>query len=203
MDERMTICNMSIEGGARAGYVNPDQVTFDYLRGRRFAPAGRRLRRARARGGRRMASDPGRARTTTRCEIDAAAIRPTRDVGHQSRGSRSTSTSALPRPARRGRRASGRRSPRRSSSWGSAAAQPIKRHADRRGVRRLVHQRAAVGSARSGAGRPRPSRRAARQALVVPGSQAVRRRPSAKGWTGSSPRPGSSGAAPAARCAWR
>ena len=30
MDERMTICNMSIEGGARAGYVNPDQVTFDY-----------------------------------------------------------------------------------------------------------------------------------------------------------------------------
>ena len=40
MDERMTICNMSIEGGARAGYVNPDQVTFDYLRGRRFAPQG-------------------------------------------------------------------------------------------------------------------------------------------------------------------
>ncbi len=35
MDERMTICNMSIEGGARVGYVNPDQTTFDYLRGRR------------------------------------------------------------------------------------------------------------------------------------------------------------------------
>src|SRR6478752_4748346 len=32
MDERMTICNMSIEGGARVGYANPDQVTFDYLR---------------------------------------------------------------------------------------------------------------------------------------------------------------------------
>src|SRR5512145_3097065 len=40
MDERMTICNMSIEGGARAGYVNPDGTTIDYLRGRRFAPAG-------------------------------------------------------------------------------------------------------------------------------------------------------------------
>ena len=38
MDERMTICNMSIEGGARVGYVNPDQTTFDYLRGRRFVP---------------------------------------------------------------------------------------------------------------------------------------------------------------------
>ena len=42
MDERMTICNMSIEGGARAGYVNPDEVTFDYLRGRRFAPRATR-----------------------------------------------------------------------------------------------------------------------------------------------------------------
>ena len=40
MEERMTICNMSIEGGARAGYVNPDQVTYDYLRGREYAPAG-------------------------------------------------------------------------------------------------------------------------------------------------------------------
>jgi 3-isopropylmalate/(R)-2-methylmalate dehydratase large subunit len=40
MDERMTICNMSIEGGARVGYVNPDQTTFEYLKGRPFAPTG-------------------------------------------------------------------------------------------------------------------------------------------------------------------
>ncbi len=38
MEERMTICNMSIEGGARCGYVNPDQVTFEYLKGRPFSP---------------------------------------------------------------------------------------------------------------------------------------------------------------------
>jgi len=38
MEERMTVCNMSIEGGARCGYVNPDQTTIEYLRGRRFAP---------------------------------------------------------------------------------------------------------------------------------------------------------------------
>jgi 3-isopropylmalate/(R)-2-methylmalate dehydratase large subunit len=38
MDERMTICNMSIEGGARAGLVAPDQKTFDYLKGRRYTP---------------------------------------------------------------------------------------------------------------------------------------------------------------------
>src|SRR5687768_9631717 len=40
MDERMTICNMSIEGAARVGYVNPDATTFEYLRGRPFAPNG-------------------------------------------------------------------------------------------------------------------------------------------------------------------
>ena len=38
MEERMTICNMSIEGGARLGYVNPDDTTFAYVRGRDFAP---------------------------------------------------------------------------------------------------------------------------------------------------------------------
>jgi len=40
MEERMTICNMAIEGGARCGYINPDQVTIDYLRGREHAPKG-------------------------------------------------------------------------------------------------------------------------------------------------------------------
>ena len=40
MEERMTLCNMAIEGGARCGYVNPDQTTFDYLEGRPHAPSG-------------------------------------------------------------------------------------------------------------------------------------------------------------------
>jgi 3-isopropylmalate/(R)-2-methylmalate dehydratase large subunit len=47
MDERMTICNMSIEGGARVGYVNPDDVTFEYLKGRPFTPQGEAFERAR------------------------------------------------------------------------------------------------------------------------------------------------------------
>ncbi len=38
MEQRMTVCNMSIEGGARVGYINPDQVTYDYLSGRPHAP---------------------------------------------------------------------------------------------------------------------------------------------------------------------
>src|SRR5678815_2746032 len=48
MDERMTICNMSIEGGARVGYVNPDETTFEYMRGRPFAPQGDSFERAKA-----------------------------------------------------------------------------------------------------------------------------------------------------------
>ena len=40
MEERMTVCNMSIEGGARCGYVNPDEKTFEYLKGRAYSPKG-------------------------------------------------------------------------------------------------------------------------------------------------------------------
>ncbi len=40
MEERMTVCNMSIEGGARCGYVNPDEKTFEYLKGRPYSPTG-------------------------------------------------------------------------------------------------------------------------------------------------------------------
>ena len=39
MEERMTVCNMSIEGGARVGYVNPDETTFEYLKGRKYCPS--------------------------------------------------------------------------------------------------------------------------------------------------------------------
>jgi 3-isopropylmalate/(R)-2-methylmalate dehydratase large subunit len=56
MDERMTICNMSIEGGARVGYVNPDETTFAYLSGRPFAPPPESFERAK-RWWRSIASD--------------------------------------------------------------------------------------------------------------------------------------------------
>jgi 3-isopropylmalate/(R)-2-methylmalate dehydratase large subunit len=75
VDERMTICNMSIEGGARVGYVNPDTTTFDYLRGRRFAPSGEAFDRAVA-WWKEQASDPD-AVYDDRVSFDAAAIEPT------------------------------------------------------------------------------------------------------------------------------
>jgi 3-isopropylmalate/(R)-2-methylmalate dehydratase large subunit len=46
MEERMSICNMSIEGGARVGYINPDETTYEYLKGRTYAPVGAGFDRA-------------------------------------------------------------------------------------------------------------------------------------------------------------
>jgi 3-isopropylmalate/(R)-2-methylmalate dehydratase large subunit len=74
MDERMTICNMSIEGGARAGYVNPDDTTIDYLRGRPFAPHGDDFDRA-SEWWRHLASEPG-APYDDEVRIDGGTIRP-------------------------------------------------------------------------------------------------------------------------------
>jgi 3-isopropylmalate/(R)-2-methylmalate dehydratase large subunit len=60
MEQRMTICNMSIEWGARAGMIAPDETTFAYLEGRRHAPAGEDWARA-VEDWRSLASDPGAA----------------------------------------------------------------------------------------------------------------------------------------------
>jgi len=75
MEERMTLCNMSIEGGARVGYVNPDQTTFEYLKGREFAPAGAAWDRAVAYW-QSIASDPDASYDDV-VRIDASEIAPT------------------------------------------------------------------------------------------------------------------------------
>ena len=74
MEERMTLCNMSIEGAARAGYVNPDEATFAYLEGRPFAPKGDAWDAAVERW-RSLASD-AEAAYDDRARLDAAGIEP-------------------------------------------------------------------------------------------------------------------------------
>jgi len=74
MDERMTMCNMSIEGGARVGYVNPDQTTIDYLRGKKYVPQGEEFEAASA-WWLSIASDRDAA-YDDEVEIDASRIRP-------------------------------------------------------------------------------------------------------------------------------
>ena len=75
MDERLTICNMSIEGAARVGYVNPDETTFAYLEGRPFTPHGADFARAKDYW-RARASDPDAA-YDDRVVIDGDALEPT------------------------------------------------------------------------------------------------------------------------------
>ncbi len=79
MEERMTVCNMSIEAGARAGLIAPDETTFAYLHGRPRAPQGAAWTRAVA-AWRELASDPG-ARYDREIRIDASAIGPTISYG--------------------------------------------------------------------------------------------------------------------------
>ncbi|CAB1129302.1 3-isopropylmalate dehydratase (large subunit) [Candidatus Hydrogenisulfobacillus filiaventi] len=74
MEERMTLCNMSIEAGARAGMVSPDQVTVDYLRGRPHAPQGEAFDRAAAEW-LSLATDPG-AVFDAEVEVDLSRLTP-------------------------------------------------------------------------------------------------------------------------------
>jgi 3-isopropylmalate/(R)-2-methylmalate dehydratase large subunit len=74
MDERMTICNMSIEGGARAGMIAPDDTTFQYLAGRSFAPKGAEWDAALTRW--RMLHSDDDARHDRSFAIDAATLEP-------------------------------------------------------------------------------------------------------------------------------
>ena len=74
MEERLTVCNMSIEGGARAGYVNPDATTFEYLLGRPYAPQGAAFARA-VEWWKSMATDPD-ARFDDVVRLDGGAIQP-------------------------------------------------------------------------------------------------------------------------------
>jgi 3-isopropylmalate/(R)-2-methylmalate dehydratase large subunit len=74
MEERMTVCNMSIEGGARAGLIAPDDKTFEYLAGRPFSPKGADWDAAVARW-KTLPSDPGSTYDRT-LSIDGSALEP-------------------------------------------------------------------------------------------------------------------------------
>ena len=96
MEERMTICNMSIEGGARIGYVNPDETTVAWLRGRPYVPEGDAFERA-ASWWRSLASDET-ASYADRVSIAGDEIEPTVTWGTHP-GQSLGIGQAVPRPA--------------------------------------------------------------------------------------------------------
>ena len=74
MDGRMTVCNMSIEGGARAGMIAPDETTFAFLEGRPYGPRGKEFKEA-VQAWKALPSDPG-AQFDATVELHASAIAP-------------------------------------------------------------------------------------------------------------------------------
>ena len=115
----MTVCNMSIEGGARCGYVNPDQTTYDYLRGRDFAPSGAAWDRAVAWWD-SMRSDPD-AHYDDVVRLRGEDIEPIVTWGITP-GQSTPVGAPLPDPRRRSRPASARWSTRRTATWARARA---------------------------------------------------------------------------------
>ena len=174
MEARMTICNMSIEAGARAGMIAPDETTFAYLKGRDHAPAGGRLGRGRRRLGARCAPTTTPC-STPRCDIDADALTPFVTWGtNPGQGLPLGEQRARTRP-RSSTRTSGVAAEKALAYMGLTAGTPLREIARRHRVRRLLHQRPDRGPAR----RRRASSTAARVAdgvrmLVVPGSMRVR-----------------------------
>ncbi len=198
----MTLCNMSIEGGARAGYVNPDETTFAYLKGRPVRAAGRRVgSRGRAGGARwRRTRTP---RTTTRVTLDGAALEPHVTWGinpGQSDGRLRARPAGRPTPAPDARAQIAEA----LEYMGFSGGEPIA------GTKIDV---AFIGSCTNGrlsdlreAARVVKGRKVAKgvKALAVPGSNAVRAAAEREGLDARLPRRrASSGAARAARCASR
>jgi 3-isopropylmalate/(R)-2-methylmalate dehydratase large subunit len=170
MEERMTVCNMSIEGGARVGYVNPDETTFAYLKGRPYSPTGAAWDAA-VEGWKSFASDPG-AKYDDVVKIDAARHRADRHLGHQSRPGH-LHRREHPEPGDRhlGRR-QGRhhRGPRLHETARGPADQG---HQDRRRLPRLLHQRPPLDFREVAKYIKGRKVAAGVKAIAVPGSQIV------------------------------
>ncbi|GAC1345612.1 MAG: 3-isopropylmalate dehydratase large subunit [Bradyrhizobium sp.] len=96
MEQRMTVCNMSVEGGARAGMIAPDDTTFEFLNGRQFAPKGAAWDEAVARW-KQLPTDPG-ATYDREISIDAHELEPMITYGTNP-GMGVPITSAVPNPA--------------------------------------------------------------------------------------------------------
>jgi 3-isopropylmalate/(R)-2-methylmalate dehydratase large subunit len=178
MEGRMTLCNMSIEAGARAGMVAPDEVTFAYLEGRRFSPRGDDWQRALD----YWRSLPGdeRAEFDAVVELDADALAPYVTWG-TSPGQVVPVTGRVPDPSD-GRTESDRRSAERALEYMGLA--PGTRMEDV-GIDRVFIgscTNARLEDLRAAAGVVRGHKVSNRvHAMVVPGSQAVKRAAEAEG----------------------
>ena len=200
MEARLTVCNMSIEAGARAGMVAPDDTTYAYLAGRPFAPAGRDWDDALARW-RALPSDPGAA-STARSRSTPRDIEPMVTWGTSPEDAVPI-TRRVPDPADAPRRRSGAsRDGARTRLHGTASGRcrlttsPI----DRVFIGSCTNGR--IEDLRSGSDAAGARWRAGVEAWVVPGSGLVKAQAEAEGLDRMFTRGrASSGGTQAARCA--
>ena len=176
MDERMTVCNMSIEAGARAGMVAPDETTFAYLEGRPFAPKGDLWAKALA-WWKSLPSDPGAA-FDREVELDGAEIAPMVTWGTSPQDA-APITGRVPDPAREGEAARRQSMERALAYMGLAPGIPLTEiPVDRVFIgsctnSRLADLRAAAAVTKG--------RRAVVPAWIVPGSGLVKQAAEAEG----------------------
>ena len=202
MEERMTVCNMSIEGGARAGMIAPDQTTVEYLRGRRYAPQGADFERAG--GALADAAAPTKARRSIASVVfDAADDRAAGDVGHQSRdghrgdAARCRIPPSISDPTQR--KAAERALEYMALRPGTSDHGYQGRPRVYRVVHQLAHERSA-GRRQIVKGRKVCADRACDGGAGLAADQG--RGGESRVWTASSPRPDLNGASPDAACAW-
>ena len=179
MEQRMTVCNMSIEGGARAGLIAPDDTTFEYLHGRAHAPAGAAWDAAVERW--RTPPDATTARPTTRRSPSTPTRSSRWSPTAPTPGWASRSPAGSPPRPTRPIRASVARSSARSSTWTSS---PARRSSARRSTSSSSAAARTGGSATCG-WRPAccKDRHVADgvRLMVVPGSDEVKREAEAEG----------------------
>ena len=97
MEARMTVCNMSIEAGARAGMIAPDETTFEYLQGRDHAPTGADWDAAVEAWSHLRTDDD--AEFDDEVVLDADTLTPVRHLGHQPRPGRAAAAPPCPTPS--------------------------------------------------------------------------------------------------------
>ena len=201
MEGRMTICNMSIEAGARAGLIAPDETTFEYLEGRARAPKGAGVGRGGRRGGACSSPMPGRASTARSPSMCRRSRR--RLPGEPIPAWSADITGRVPVPADRrlGRCARRARAGARLHGPGTGRVTRQGLKVDRVFVGSCTNARLEDLRAAASVVRGRKVAKGVR-AMVVPGSQRVKARPRPRGWTRSSSGRASSGGTAAAPCAW-
>jgi 3-isopropylmalate/(R)-2-methylmalate dehydratase large subunit len=163
MEGRMTICNMSIEAGARAGMVAPDETTFAYVKGRRTRRRGRTGTTRSPTGGR---CRPTRAPSTTPRSSSTRRARAVRHLGHQPRSGR-LAVGVVPDPASFADPTSAPPPSVRSSTWTSRRHAAEGRDGGCR-VHGLVHEQPHRGPARLRVGHRGPQKADGVRVMVVP-----------------------------------